>query len=139
MMKIVLLNGAYYCMSSIRIEDKEFYQNVVFQGIRQGSFVDSCMHKILRDLFRYAVNVRDEYEVYYRDEYDSFSDFLFQKELFDRDIADMLGKNVSEQLYRLYLNLNDYNTDNLLFGYEDDYNELNRINRILEQIYENKK
>lgn len=138
-MKIVLLKGTYYCMSSIRIDDKEFYQNVVFQGIRHGSFVDRCMHKILRDIFRYAVNVRDEYELYYRDEYDSFSDFLFQKELLGRDIADTLGKNVSEQLYRLYLDLNDYNTDNLLLGYEDDYNELNRINRILEQIYEDKK
>lgn len=132
-MKIVKISEHYYCV----MEEIYTYANIIHKFhtshiMRNGSFAETYIKKILEDIFKYAKDLRKDYMDYYNQEYADFKSYLYQKELLDKDEIDYLNVSDRHTILRLKLDLNSYNTSNLL-EYED--NELDIINQLLEEIY----
>ncbi len=100
--------------------------------MREGSFAAQYTKKILGDLFKYARDLRQEYQDYYAQEYDSFEAFLFHKELWRHAWIDSLALHPDETVLELHIHQSSYNTDSLL-----DYDEtgLAIINQMLEEVF----
>lgn len=100
-------------------------------AMRKGSFAERYSLKIFRNLFQYARDLRQEYEEYYGEEYDSFPEFLYQKEFWEaRDIEDA-ALTGEDTILKLQMDDSSYNMDTLL-DYDDSI--ISMVTQILEGI-----
>ncbi len=131
-MKILSLNNRYYCKvrNGFSLKTLEAYLNRNLE-MREGSFAAQYTKKIFRDLFKYARDLRQEYQDYYAQEYDSFEAFLYHKELWRHTCIDSLALCPEETVLELHPHQSNYNIDSLL-----DYDEtgLAIINQMLEEV-----
>ena len=93
-MKIFIRKEDYYCKVyetySLEKFRKELYKHL---DMRKKSFADQHTKKIVMDFFRYAKDLKKEYLNFYAQEYDNFQNFLFQKELWNREETEKLNLN----------------------------------------------
>lgn len=132
-MRMLKLSGKNYC-----IADDGFVYEELEKGIsdafhlRKDSFAEFYSKRIFQSFFQYARDLKKEYMAYYRQEYDSFDDYLYKKELLDWKYIEILNLGERQTLLKLNTNLASYNADNLI-----DYDEENGIeilNQALKEI-----
>lgn len=131
-MKILSVDGRYYCKVrngfSLKILEAYLSRNL---EMREESFAAQYTKKIFRDLFKYARDLRQEYQDYYAQEYDNFEIFLYRKELWRHTCIDSLALCPEETVLELQPHQSNYNTDSLL---NYDENGLAIINQMLEEV-----
>lgn len=100
--------------------------------LRKDSFAEFYSKRIFQSFFQYARNLKEEYIAYYRQEYDSFADYLYKKELLDWEYIEILNLGENQTLLKLNTDLTSYNANSLI-----DYDEENSIeilNQALKEI-----
>ena len=134
-MKIIQIKKSFYCIATNTYDYSSFI-DIIKEKIHavEGSFAYYYSLKIISQLFRYADDLRKNYENYYKLEYDDFKDYLYQKEIFDKNMLSLLDVDESHTILKLNLDLNNYNTSTLFDDY-DDNNNLELINEILKVVY----
>jgi len=100
-------------------------------GMRMGSFAEQYSKRIFRDLFLYARDLKREYYDYYEQEYESFEQFLYHKELLDLKILKIFELSPDDTILELQPELANYNIINFL-SYEES--GINTINQVFEEI-----
>lgn len=88
-------------------------------GMRKDSFADIQVKRIFSDLFCGAVDLRACYRKYYIKEYDTFRDFLYQKEMLEYGVIDSLKLQEDEALWELKYTISGYSVRDLI-GYENE-------------------
>lgn len=131
-MKIISFEEVYYCVvrKNFSLEDfeKEVSQHL---GMRKNSFAYCYSLKIFRDFFRYAKDLRQEYQDYYAQEYDDFETYLYQKELLERDDIALFELNQDQTLLKLRPSFNSYNVESII-RYDEEGIKI--LNQVLEDI-----
>ena len=101
-----------------------------YTGMRKDSFADMQVKRIFSDLFRGAVDLKACYRNYIK-EYDTFREFLYQKETLEYGAIDSMELREGEALWELKYTINGYNVRDLI-GYENE--NLPLFNDFLEGI-----
>lgn len=131
-MRIVATEETYYLIcpegSDINRILETVYNNT---GMRKGSFADREVRKIFRNLFDCAVDLKACYSKYYKEEYDSFGDFLYQKETMEHEEIDSMKLQDGDALWKLQYEINSYGVRDII-GYENE--NLPLLNLFLEGI-----
>ena len=99
--------------------------------MKKRSFAEDYTVKILKNLIFGAVDLRENYTKYYFEEYDSFEEYLYSKELFEMETIQSIKIRSNESLWMLRFIRNDYSIKTIL-GFEDE--NLHTINKTLEYI-----
>lgn len=134
-MELFSVNGEYVCKVRKGFDMQKLEEALSNRlSMRKGSFSEKYSLKIFRDLFRYARDLRQEYQEYYREEYGSFSEFLYKKEFWEASSIKKAALTESETVLKLRISSNNYNLDTLL-GYDEYDNSLIEIiTQVLEEI-----
>lgn len=134
-MKLVLgykSDDDYYLITpkKVKMEKilKAIYDNT---GMRKNSFADLEVKKFFSDLFSNAVDLKDIYNEYYIDEYDSFKQFLYNHETMDNEFIDMVNLSENDTLWDLKYQINNYGVKDII-GYDNE--NLPILNCFLEGI-----
>lgn len=131
-MSILNLSGKYYCL----VNDSFAYEELKGRisdalHLRKDSFADFYSKRIFQAFFQYARDLKKEYLEYYRQEYESFADYLYIKELMNWADIEILDLGEHKTLLKLDTNLASYNADNLV---EYEGNSIDILNQVLKEI-----
>lgn len=133
-MKMISRGETCYCIASkeysIEKLERELLQRA---GVRKDSFAEQYTRKIFMDLFRYAKNLREEYFEFYREEYESFEEFLYQKELWEKWEIQELKLDETKTVLQLRYELNNYNAGSMV-GYGEEKEGLDMLNQVLAEV-----
>lgn len=131
-MRLVGIESDYYLIAPEGVEMnriiKVVYDNT---GMRKNSFADLQVQKIFSDLLYCAVDLKYNYKRYYIEEYDSFREFLYQKETMEYELIDSIYLRENDTLWKLRYQINSYNVRDII-GYENE--NLSMLNCFLEGI-----
>ena len=123
---------SYYLISSEGKTSSEILDSILSNaGMRKNSFAEDQIKLLFSNLLHGAVDLKKIYKGYYIDEYDSFREFLYQKETLEYSWIDSLQINEMQTLWEIRYWLNDYGIRDLI-GYEQE--NLKMINEFLETI-----
>lgn len=131
-MSIFNLAGKYYCImnDSFAYEELKGRISDAF-NLRKESFAEFYSKRIFQAFFQYARDLKKEYLEYYRQEYESFADYLYIKELLNWAEIEILDLGEHKTLLKLNTNLASYNADNLI---EYEGNSIDILNHVLKEI-----
>jgi len=131
-MRILKLSDKYYCIADDDFVYEGFEKRIADSlPLRKGSFAEFYSKRILQAFFQYARDLKKEYLSYYHQEYESFDDYLYKKELLDWAHIESLDLSDRQTLFKLNVNLASYNADSLI-EYGD--NGIDILNQTLEEI-----
>ena len=99
--------------------------------MRKDSFGEYYVKRILNNILSGGINLTEFYEKYYKNEYSSFIQFLYNKELIDYEDIEKLSFKDNEILWKLNPYSNSYNIQNLI-EFNDEI--LIIINRLLVEV-----
>ena len=132
MLKIVKIKENYFLKTDSELSISTLLEKVQCNsGMDKGSFAEKYVVKIITDLLTGAINLGEKYNKYYLEEYDAFEDYLFKKELFEKETIKKLNIQSNETLWLLRFTINNYSIKDII-GYEDE--NLQIINQTLEYI-----
>lgn len=132
MLKIVNVEESYYLKSDCELKLAEILEHIhMNNGMRKESFAEKYVVKILSDMLMGAIDLKREYQKYYSKEYASLAEYLYKKQLFEKETIDQLNLSECETLWKLQFNRNNYSIKDII-GYEDQ--NLGVINQTLEYI-----
>lgn len=132
MLKVVHIEDGYYLKSDSEIKMVDILELVYKNnGMRKGSFAEKYVIKILSDMLFGAIDLKRKYRKYYANEYKSLSEYLYKKELLEKETIDALNLNESEAIWKLRFATNNYSIKEII-GYEDE--NLGIINQTLEYM-----
>lgn len=137
MLEIVKIQDLYFLRTNFKLRIPDLIKRIKRQnGMKEDSFAEKYVIKILTDLLSGAIDLSEKYRRYYSEEYESFEDFLYKKELFEPEDIRKLELGIDDYLWMLrFTTTNSYSVKSIL-GYEDE--NLPIINQTLEYInYEN--
>lgn len=136
MLEIVKIQDLYFLRTNFKLRIPDLIKRIKRQnGMKEDSFAEKYVIKILTDLLSGAIDLSEKYRRYYSEEYESFEDFLYKKELFEPEDIRKLELGIDDSLWMLRFTTNSYSVKSIL-GYEDE--NLPIINQTLEYInYEN--
>lgn len=127
-MKIIAFEEKYYCVAEQYFTLEKFERELSEHlDMRKNSFAYCYSYKIFMDFFRYAKDLKQEFNDYYVQEYDNFETFLYQKELLERDEIEMFELNENQTVLKLRPSLNSYNVENIIRYDEEGIKILNQI------------
>lgn len=119
-MRIVGADEDYYLIAPQGVELNKIMQAVNdHTGMRAGSFADLQVKRIFSDLFRGAMDLWSIYGNYYIEEYDSFREFLYQREGMEYESIDSIQLQKEDTLWKLRYGINNYGVKDLI-GYENE-------------------
>ena len=129
---IIRLDETYYLKVKSDITPEFIIKQIIKNcGMRKDSFAEYYVKRILNNILSGSINLTEFYEKYYKNEYSSFKQFLYHKELIDcEDIKELSFKD-NEILWKLNPYSNSYNIQNLI-EFNDDI--LIIINRLLVEV-----
>lgn len=131
-MELLSVNGGYVCKVRQGFTLQKLEEALSNQlSMRKGSFAEQYSLKIFRNLFQYARDLQQEYQEYYREEYGSFFEFLYKRELWRKTDITEAALTENETVLNLRISSNSYNLDTLL-KYDESLIEM--IIRTLEGI-----
>jgi len=131
-MRILKLSGEYFCIADYGFIYEELEKRISDAlQMQKDSFAEFYTKRIFQAFFQYARDLKKEYLAYYRQEYESFVDYLYKKELLDWAHIKILDLNERQTLLKLNINLTSYNADSLI-EYED--NGIDILNQALKEI-----
>ncbi len=132
MLKVVHIEDGYYLKSDSEIKMVDILELVYKNnGMRKESFAEKYVIKILSDMLFGAIDLKRKYRKYYANEYKSLSEYLYKKELLEKETIDALNLNESEAIWKLRFATNNYSIKEII-GYEDE--NLGIINQTLEYM-----
>jgi len=136
MLQIIKIEENYFLKTDLKDTISSLLEKVqAHNGMIKGSFADKYVVKIFTDLLNGATNLGKKYSKYYSEEYDSFENYLYKKELFEIEMIRKIDLRSDENLWALRFTTNNYSIKDII-GYEDE--NLPIINQTLEYInYEN--
>ena len=88
-------------------------------GMRKNSFADLEVNKIFLDLFSDAVDLKDIYNKYYAEEYNSFKEFLYNHETMENEFIDTVNLSENETLWDLKYQINNYGVKDII-GFDNE-------------------
>ncbi|MHB8125309.1 MAG: hypothetical protein ACYDEJ_06625 [Desulfitobacteriaceae bacterium] len=131
-MRILKLSNEYYCIADDGFVYEELEKMISDAlHLRKDSFVEFYSKRIFQGFFQYARDLKKEYMVYYRQEYESFTDYLYKKELLDWAHIEILDLSEHQTLLKLNMHLTSYNADSLI---EYEENGIDILNQALKEI-----
>ncbi|TWH46768.1 hypothetical protein [Sporomusa sp. KB1] len=131
-MMILKLSDGYYCKADDNFIYEELEKRISDTlHLRKDSFAEFYTKRIFQAFFQYARDLKKEYLTYYGQEYDSFADYLYKKELMELEHIKILDLSERQTLFKLNINLSSYNADSLI-EYEDKGIDI--LNQALEEI-----
>lgn len=134
-MELFSVNGEYICKVHQGFTLQKLEETLSNQlSMRKGSFAEQYSLKIFRDLFRYARDLRQEYQEYYRGEYGSFSEFLYKREFWEVPDIKKAALMEKDTVLKLRISSSSYNLDTLLSYDEYDNSFIKIVTQILEEI-----
>ena len=132
MLQIVKIEENYFLKIDSRCTISTLLERLQSHNVmKKGSFAEKYVVKIITDLLNGAINLGEKYSKYYFEEYDSFEDYLYKKELFEIEMIKEINLRADETLWMLRFTTNNYSIKNII-GYEDE--NLQIINQTLEYI-----
>ena len=133
MLEIIKVEDAYFLKADFGFCIHDFIETIqLHNGMKEGSFAESYVVRILTDMILGAVNWGEKYWKYYSEEYESFEEYLYKKELLEKESIQSINLQPNESLWRLEFTSNNYSIKSIL-GYEDE--NLQTINKTLEYIF----
>lgn len=133
MLKIIKAEETYFMKTDLDFAISDFTEKLlVHNGMKKGSFAESYVIRILTTLIAGAIDMREKYNRFYLEEYDSFGEYLYKKELLEKETIQDINLKANESLWMLRFTSNDYSIESIL-GYDDE--NLQIINQTLEYIY----
>ncbi|EOS67464.1 hypothetical protein [Oscillibacter sp. 1-3] len=134
-MELFSVNGEYVCKVYKGFNMQKLEEALSNRlSMRKSSFSEQYSLKIFRDLFRYARDLRQEYQEYYWEEYGSFSEFLYKREFWATSSIKEAALTESETVLKLRISSSSYNLDTLLSYDEYDNSFIEIVTQILEEI-----
>lgn len=132
MCRILNIQETYYLILLNSVTPEKILRAVEENShMRKKSMADYYTKKIMHGILNCAINLCDKYEKYYKEEYNTFNEFLYKKELIDEFYIKKISLKDSEILWKLNFSSNDYSIKSLI-GYENE--NLVIINQILGDI-----
>lgn len=132
MLEILNIEDVYFLKTDLEFSINTFIEMIKKNnGMKKRSFAEDYTVKILKNLIFGAVDLRENYTKYYFEEYDSFEEYLYSKELFEMETIQSIKIRSNESLWMLRFIRNDYSIKTIL-GFEDE--NLHTINKTLEYI-----
>ncbi len=129
-MEIIKLSGKYFCCSDEVIEILDLFKRICKKNkVKEESFAGQFLKKLLVDLFKYAQNLNEDYEIYYSVEYINFEQYLYEKILLSSNEIKILVDTGTKYIYLLEMDWSNYNLKTLI---EFDDDGLEDINQLLE-------
>lgn len=129
---IIRLDETYYLKAKSDITLEFIIKQIIKKcGMRKDSFAEYYVKRILNNILSGSINLTELYEKYYKNEYSSFKQFLYNKELIDYGYIEKLSCKDNEILWRLNPYSNSYNIQNLI-EFNDEI--LIIINRLLVEV-----
>lgn len=127
-MRIVWIEANGYLIAPRGIEIGQILQSVYANtGMREGSFADMEVRRVFTGFFRCAMNLTSCYEKYYSKEYDSFQEFLYQKEILEYPSIDTLRLQADEVIWKLRYEFNGHTVSELVEYSNENIQILNRF------------
>lgn len=131
-MRLLKLNESYFCIIKEEAVFDKLKKNFMDKSkIKTNSFAEKYLIKLFEDIFKSALDIKKIYLDFYKEEYEKFSDFLYQKELLNEDEIKIINLHEDQTLLKLRMSLNSYNISTL-FDHEDDF--IKYFNQMLEEI-----
>lgn len=131
-MRVVGIEDDYYLIAPEGVEMNRIIEGVCDNtGMRKNSFADLQVQKIFSDLLYCAVDLKYDYKKYYIEEYDSFREFLYQKETMEYELIDSMNLEENDTLWKLRYKMNSYNVKEII-GYDNE--NISMLNCFLEGI-----
>lgn len=132
MLEIINIEDNYFLKTDSEFNICSFIEMIQqHNGMKKGSFAEGYVVKILTDLMFGAVDLGEKYRRYYFEEYESFEEYLYKKELLETETIQSIRLRPDESLWMLRFTSNNYSIKSIL-GYEDE--NLQAINKTLEYI-----
>ena len=132
MLEILHIEDLYFLKTDLEFSINTFIEIIKKNnGMKKRSFAEDYTVKILKNLIFGAVDLRENYTKYYFEEYESFEEYLYKKELFEMETIQSIKIRSNESLWMLRFIRNDYSIKTIL-GFEDE--NLQTINKTLEYI-----
>lgn len=135
-MKVIELSGRYYGFVTSTFDLYSTCETFLRSSkVIQGSFSYNYLRKIFYGIFLNAEDLCGIYEEYYYDEYYDFYEFLYKKELLEKDDISIIRCELEKglRLLRLYISDNSYNLETFM-EYEEDF--LEKFNAMIQNIEE---
>lgn len=131
-MKFLKLNESYFCIVKEGTLFEKMKKNFVDKSkTKKNSFAEKYVIRIFKDVFECSIDMKKDYLDFYKEEYENFFDFLYQKELFNETEIKLIDLQKDQTLLKIRMDLNSYNISTL-FDYEDDF--IKYFNQMLEEI-----
>lgn len=125
------ISRIYYFIAPKTFEYYNFEKKIIeMSNVRKDSLAEKYLTFIFKSMFKYLIDLKKDYDDYYNLEYNSFEDYLYNKELLEtNDINTLMNDlNEKETVYLANIALSSYNADNL-FAYDEDI--IKKINQLL--------
>lgn len=133
MLEIIKIEDTYFLKADFEFKVSNLIKMIrKNNGMKKESFAEGYVIKILTDLISGAVNLVEIYRRYYSEEYGSFEEYLYKKELLEIETIQGIKLGPEDSLWRLRFTSNNYSIKSIL-GYEDE--NLQIINKTLEYVY----
>ena len=123
-----------YLIASKQFEYNEFETKTISATkVRKSSFAELYLIKILKSLFKNTIDLKEEYNQYYSEEYDTWADYLYNKELLDNDEIKLLFSNLDDKktIYKFDIAMLSYTVESLL---QHDEHILEKINQMIKDF-----
>lgn len=133
MIEIIKVEGIYFLKTDLRFSVSGLVEKIQnHNGMAKGSFAEDYVIRILTDLIAGAIDMREKYARFYSEEYASFEEYLYKKELLEKETIQNIKLEIDETLWMLRFTSNNYSIKSIL-GYDDE--NLQIINQTLEYVY----
>jgi hypothetical protein len=125
--RILKLADECYCIAEDGFVYKDLEKIISDRlHLKKNSFADVYSKKIFKAFLKYAKDLKKEYMEYYQQEYESFFEYLYKKELLDWQDIDNLNLSENQTLLKLNIKLTSYNAENLISYEEKGMDILNK-------------
>lgn len=133
-MKIIKISDEFYCIAKEDIDFDTLKEKFLkLSKVRKSSFAENYLKKIYNCVFTSYIDIKEIYRKYYIDEYESFEQYLYNKELLGKKEINQLKKYCKESynIYKLNIDSNSYN----ISGYfKYDENLIKNFNLLIERL-----
>ena len=121
-MKIIKIGEDFYCIAPDNINFNTYLEKFLkLSKVRKNSFAENYLKKIYSCVFTGCIDMKKMYVKYYRDEYESFEKYLYNKELLNNNDIQKIRKycNDDDRIYKLNIDSNSYNISGY-FKYDEN-------------------
>lgn len=133
-MKIIKINDDFYCIAKRDINFDTLKEKFLkLSKVRKNSFAENYLKKIYNCMFTGYIDIKEIYRKYYIDEYESFEQYLYNKELLSEQEIKQLRQYFKEiyTIYKLNIDSNSYNVSGY-FKYDE--NMIKNFNLLIERL-----